>query len=148
MGVQDEASSKILDKDVIRRPDREFFATFAEWVADGNAEQIIRQIGTPTSGGTIYSIPKNFTLFITAACISITCTSGAPSQRIASIQLPDGQSIIQAAIQGGFTAFSNAVSFPMPIRATSGNITTQINANAFGNFIIIGFLLPKKISIR
>lgn len=140
-----------LDQDVVKRKPLIVSPTFMEWVADGNAEQIFITGGISSAGRTTaYTTPKNFTLFITNISITIRCSTGAPSSRIGSVEFNAGDTaILQAVIVGGNTASSNSMSYPMPLRRSSGEvITIAVNAGASVNFVIQGFLLPLKLSIR
>lgn len=139
-----------LTEDVIKRPLREFSATFMEWAAD-NIEQIIVGKQQTGAGNTeLYKVPDNFTLFITNATLNIWCTSGAPSARRGAISFrADTEFILRIQLLAGNSSENLSQSFPMPLKINSGDIirvSSFANSNTFG--LIKGFLLPKKISIR
>ena len=140
-----------LTEDVVKKKPLVVSPTFMEWVADGNVEQIT-QARSNTLADTLYIVPDNFTLFITSAFVSASCTTGAPSNRSAILTIDgdeEGKAILFASITGGYTSANNAISFPMPFKVNSGQIVRGIlNVNTLGRWGFIGFLLPKKISIR
>lgn len=150
MAALPEVSDVPLTEDVVKRPPREFSATFSEWAAD-NIEQIIVGKQQSGSGSTdLYIVPDNFTLFVTNATINIECTSGAPASRRGSISMiQDTVFLLRAILVAGNSSVNLSQSFPMPIKIHSGDklkVGGFANANTFG--MIKGFLLPKKISIR
>ena len=146
-------SDVFLDKDIIPDKAREFFPTIAEWVADGNAEQII---ASAIANGVMFTVPDNFTLFITSAFISDhTESTGADND--AQIQVRDETRLILATnTPHSHTGGNNhehccvAQTYPMPIKVESGATIEfrGLGAGAHGTAGIQGFLLPKKISIR
>lgn len=139
-----------LTEDVVKRKPSIVSPTFMEWVSDGNAEQIIRRAGVAgaTAKLIIYSVPKNFTFFMTSCFITIMCGSGAPAQRTGRLILPTDVMLLEAAIVGGNTAESIAQSFTMPIRVVSGDIFLTSSANSVVQVGIQGFILPLKLAIR
>jgi len=142
-----------LTEDVIKKPPREFSATFAEWAAD-NVEQIFRSDNMISGNKTIYTVPDNFTLFITGCYSQATCTSGAGQIRSGglTIRSPAGEfiaNLISSYINAALSSSSNSINFSMPIRVLQKEVvvvTASPNTSAVGAFF--GFLLPKKISIR
>jgi len=142
-----------LTKNVIREPDRAFSATFMEWVADGNAEQIIKR---GTSAGVFYTVPENFTLFITSAFVSGHKTNAGGAGHFVNLSIENlsgaNPSVIMSLDLGNVaqvTWGSVSNSFPMPLRAEAGKlITITFIPNVEGTAGFQGFLLPKKISIR
>lgn len=145
-----------LTEDVFEKGDRGFFPTFAEWVADGNAEQIFRSISAVANGIEIlFTVPLNHTLFITSmsmSCMDVgVAAHGFAAMRkrgteVEFLSIANDHGNIQAP-----TVSQNSNSFPMPLRFNQGEIieirvenfsSPQIRAN------FQGFLLPKKISIR
>lgn len=146
--VDEEA---ILTKNLIQRPDREFIPTFLEWVPDGNVQQIF--IHKADSGGALvnlYTVPKNFTLFITSAHLDISCTAAGPSYRVARLIINKTTNVVlSTALTGQEDNASATQAYPMPLRVDSDDIV-QLSTSASQNYQvqIQGFLLPKKISIR
>ncbi len=144
-------SDKVLDRDVVKRPDREFEATFSEWASD-NVEQIIENRDTT---GTMFDVPKNFTLFVTSAWITLMASSGANSSGFARIMVLNNTKVLLGVRARNFSTApspqnsSMALSFPMPIKVERGDVDFLLSGTEFrGVAGFTGFLLPKKISIR
>lgn len=128
-----------LTEDIIMKSRREFFPSFSEWVSDNNAQQILKS--RVVSGGVIYTVPDNFTLFITSAWLMLRAAA------VGFMYITDEN--IDSFL--GCTANGNTASnFTMPIRVNakqSITVTSSVgNVDVAGGFT--GFLLPKKISIR
>ena len=144
-----------LTEDVVKKPPREFSATFSEWAAD-NVEQIVKSKG---SAGDLNVVPENHTLFITSAFITASEEANATTHGNAQLRIR-GVASTKATLlvieidhitgqHGGSQALS--ITFPMPIKIESGlqvNLTESgiTTPGLFAGFT--GFLLPKKISIR
>jgi len=137
-----EGADVPLEEDVLKKGVREFFPTFREWAADGNVEQIIR---SRTTEGDLFTVPSNFTLFITSAWLSANVVLGGTfsnmniSNRVAflGVDCPIDQ------------VSSITADFSMPIKVHEGEVITigtgGVNTTRGG---FVGFLLPKKISVR
>ncbi len=137
-----------LTEDVIKRPPSEFSATFMEWASD-NIEQVFKQGTAAGASATLYTVPDNFTLFITSAWVSVSCITGNPADRSGTILFNNSLRIIDTSIYPGNTVNSNTLSFPMPLKINTKaviEILSSANSRSRGGFQ--GFLLPKKISIR
>lgn len=144
-------SQVILDKNIVPDQPRESFPTFAEWVSDGNAEIVI-QSRLSGAADTLYTVPDNFTLFITSAFVTAMCNTGAPSQRSALLIIGNREengTIISTSIVGGNTSTTATLSFPMPIKINSKEqVRGILNVGLDARWGFQGFLLTKKISIR
>jgi hypothetical protein len=152
-------SDVVLDERRVLEPrSRQFFPTFTEWVADGNAEQVFVTSRSLASSTTIYTVPDNYSLFVTSCWISATEEDNVSIHAFASIGKIEGATVTDflgvnvdhiTGQHGGATAGSQ--SFPMPLKIQSGErmwitLDNFSNGNVSGGFQ--GFLLPKKISIR
>ncbi len=141
-----------LTKDVIKRPDREAFPTFLEWVADGNAEQILRNAFKSTSGSvTLFEVPENFTFFITSFNMSSENTAGGAGNVESLLRFSTTEAL--ARIAHNMNEHDHVVlsqSYTMPVRVPSGQVIeiSNIGASLNTSVVLQGFLLPKKISIR
>ncbi len=131
-----------LEKDILKKGERVIFPTFAEWAADGNIEQVIR---SRTSEGVIFTVPQNFTLFITNAWISATIPLGGS---FSNMNISDQTSFLNLDCDDGNTNTIFA-SYSMPVVVHAGDFvqvgTGGVNTTRAG---FVGYLLPKKISIR
>ncbi len=149
MGLGD--SPKPLTEDVVKIKPLTVAPTFAEWVSDGNAEQIILFKQQTGAGNTeMYKVPDNFTLFITNATLNTWCTAGAPSARRGAISFrADTNFILSVLLVAGNSSENISQIFTMPIRVNSGDII-RVSSFAGSNTLALikGFLLPRKISIR
>lgn len=136
------ASPVALTKEKVLQEEKDYVVDFKDWAADGNIEQVILY---RSSEGTLYTVPKNYTLFITSCYLSAHSTA---ARTFTSINLSDRVVIFGLNLIQNTTA-EGSISFPMPIRANSGEAilmnTGGVNST-FGG--IHGFLLPSKISIR
>ena len=143
-----------LDKNIIPEQPRIFFPTFAEWIADGNAEQIIRTATFTTPGATpIFTVPENFTLFITNLHLSSDITGGGAGNTQASIRLGVNDLIVpirHTHVIASADHVVSSLSCPMPLKVDSGDsvFLTVGLGTMIASGQICGFLLPKKISIR
>lgn len=141
MVFPDDVSDVVLTEDVIKKR-REFFPTFREWVADGNADQIIR---SRTSEGTLFSVPSNFTLFITSAWLSANVVLGGT---FSNMNISNRVSFLGVDCPADQVS-STTANYSMPIIAHEGEDiiigTGGVNTTRGG---FAGFLLPKKISVR
>ena len=145
-----QGEDKVLEENLIKK-DRKFFPSLMEWVADGNAEQIIRH---RTSGGIIFTVPAKTTLFLTTLFIDSEDNSGATSSASnIVILMPDDSvrftlgSIVSSAAGIPFKVLS--LTFPMPIKIdqleriqATGTIPAAFSCG------FTGFLLPKRIGER
>lgn len=146
-----------LTKDIVPEKPRVAFPTFAEWVSDGNAEQIVLDVG---SERTIYEVPDNKTLFITSCYITGAELANASTHGNLTISVSSGgfaEETNLLAIKIDHTAGQHggantaSLSFPMPIRFVSGAIIKLIESGMTTPSMRAGFtafLLDKKISIR
>lgn len=149
-------STKPLDKSVIKEPPKPFSATFMEYVADGNAEQIHRMAN---SAATLYTVPTNHTLFITSCFVSGlevgNVNTHGEIQLLIKFASLDNIMLLSTHVDhiagqhGGSSELS--LSFPMPVRVEQGSKIVSSLAGFTtpqARFAFLGFLLPKKISIR
>lgn len=145
-----QGEDKILEEDVIKR-DRKFFPTMLEWVADGNAEQIV---GHTDAGGTIFTVPGNSTLFLTTMFMQSEDNNVAVGgDAEMEVLMPDDSTrFVLGGINTTATGTANSVltlTFPMPIKINEkerifigGLIPGAFSAG------FTGFLLPKRIGQR
>lgn len=145
-----EGENVVLDEDVIKKPDREFFPTFQEWLGDGNVEQVTRFAFINGTTNSFFTVPNNFTLFITSIWMSGNCAAAGAAQRDAQLDLGDDSKIILGLrITGAGTNQSNSLNYTMPLKVETGRV---VRLSSDANFAVScgfqGFLLPKKISIR
>jgi len=128
---------------------RTFFPSLMEWASD-NFEQIT--ISDNTNGTlTIFTVPDNFTLFITSYYVQGHLTAAAAD--VFSLFIHDAVAtsrLIRIRLITNGSTDSIALSPSMPLKAQSGqNIILQSSSgNGFCSGGFTGFLLPKKISIR
>jgi len=134
-----------LEDDLLPKPDinqRVFFPSFAEWASDGNIEQVIRSV---TTEGIIFTVPANFTLFITNAWISARIPLGGS---FSNINISNQTSFLNLDCDDG-NVNSISMGYKMPVVVHSGDFiqvgTGGVNTTRAG---FVGYLLPKKISIR
>jgi len=132
-----------LQESILKAPPRVNFPTFAEWVADGNAEQVARSLASSS-----FTVPDNFTLFITNLSLSYrsNITDG-----VGFIAIPElGGGVLIVASEGGSdsTSVSN-MTYSMPIKVSSGQVIS-VGSSQAGALTgeLFGFLLSNKISIR
>ena len=148
---------------VLEEPVRKFFPTFLEWVADGNAEQVggsgnISRGATGAQSLTIFTVPENFTLFITSVWLG--SDNAAPGAGTATILFQVSSPLLVLLTDNlnlSFASGSHASnSLTMPIKVSSGasvNIQLEMISSGAPTTVIAhggftGFILPKKISIR
>jgi len=147
-----QGSDVPLEEDVLKKPIRQFFPTFAEWVSDNNAEQInISAQQTGAGSTTVLTIAQNFTFFLTTAASFAMDTNNVASVRTGAISIGGvaNSTLILAGVHAAGDNFFGSVSYPMPIRVEAGqSIIVTSSANMNHRASITGFLLPKKISIR
>ena len=154
---QDLGESDVpLTEDVVKKPLREFSATFSEWAAD-NVEQIWIT-DRVTSGRVLYTVPENFTLFITSGFIAGHSTAVGGTHGDLRLQFGTASKlfiIVACTVDHHTTAVgtasSMALSFPMPLKINQGEIVEIAITGVSNPFVVAGFtgfLLPKKISIR
>jgi hypothetical protein len=140
----------VLDRDVVKSKPLRVSPTFAEWVADGNAEQIIKTASIVNTTSTLYTVPANFTLFITTSFLSSDNIAGGAGTTAAQLKI--GSTIILRQLHslpaGDHTSTSQ--DYPMPLRVNPNDTVTLFSdsANLFVSGGFTGFLLPRKISIR
>jgi hypothetical protein len=148
-----------LDKDRVLEPrTREFFPTFAEWAADGHIEQILRSRTRVTINQTLYTVPENHTLFITSAWVTATETGNVSTHGEVRLDISTSgfnRTILTTPVDhitgqhGGSTSLS--LSFPLPVRIEEKNTIILVEAGITSPLLgggFVGYLLPKKISIR
>jgi len=145
-----------LEEDILieKKP---FSPTFQEWAADGNVEQvIIFNNKVNATEETIHTVGAAETLFITSMQMSLSYL-GDPGGERALIKINSGASgreilVLQANDGVGVSDFGNAntsITFNMPLKVSSGSLIRHDNpTNGQSTIIIIGFVLPHKISIR
>lgn len=149
-----DVSDKVLEEDVIKKS-REFFPTFMEWVADGNAEQILDAGSRLVIGaGVIYRVPANKTFFLTNAHLSSDVVAGGAGS--SEVNLYFRNTKVQNKLISHHHDMvrpdhaTSSINFPMPLKLDAGEEVIIVNDHAAFRSIanIQGFLLPKKISIR
>lgn len=151
-----------LTEDILKKP-REFVRTWLEWIADGNAEQVGKS-GNITRGATgvqtltIYTVPDNFTLFITSVWMGMDNTAIGSGTASGSLRLlgPFINLMSDNLNLGHAHGSHSSNSFTMPFKVESkGKVAINIemvstgaptSVTTHGGFL--GFLLPKKISFR
>lgn len=139
-----------LEKDILKKK-VEFVKTWIEWSSE-NREQVqgwnfAQNINT----STIYTVPDNFTLFITHLALNLhTVTSTAMGDVWITIKQNSNTNRVLMLSRGNVgsnTHDSTAVSFTMPLKVESGELV-QISSNVagmVGNGIMSGWIEPKKI---
>ncbi len=154
--VEDLGSEVSLEKDILPPKPREFFPTFAEWISDGNAEQIVRNaFSNDGTDPVIFEVPVNKTFFMTG-CSFVALNSDIGTQ-ITTAQIRYGNAspfqtflllVVEARASGSNS--SNSINFSMPIKIEGGNtiVLTSSGSSSRNHGTIYGFLLDKKISIR
>lgn len=147
-------SPKALTEDIVKRPKEPYKATFMEWLADGNAEQILKEqaLAAATADITIYTVPKNFTLFLFAASLSVSNVSAAANVTNLYLRGANGVSILAVRTIPTSGQGSMTQQFLSPLKVEEGE-TIYLNKNVASSDVKVtttfqGFLLPKKISIR
>lgn len=152
-----ESDEPISAEDYPETP-RANFPTFVEWAAE-NAEQIIKSafVMSGSSSSTLYTVPKNKTLYITSAhiCLGIREGNNAISSGQGLEIYPDNLALlsflpeITNGVNSGALISSNSVSYPMPLKVEAGKAVRIIkqtnNCDVAAGFQ--GFLLNSNISI-
>ena len=134
-----------LEKDIFRK-DVEFVKTWVEWATD-NREQIFRIGVAANSVSTIFTVPANNTLYITHVSVStITGANSGTARMRQPADVNQGDLVSQRIIPN-----SNLVSsadFTMPIKVDAGGsiIIANSGVGVVTNGIIIGFIVPKRIT--
>ncbi len=141
---------KVLEEDVIKR-DRPFTPTMLEWVADGNAEQVVGHID---GGGNIFVVPDKSTLFLTTIFIQSEDNNVAVGGDAEMVVIMPDDSV--RFILGGINTTATgaaanvlSISFPMPIKVNDKEriaITGLIPGAFSAGFT--GFILPKRLGQR
>lgn len=134
-----EGENVVLAEDVIKKL-RNFIPTESEW--RGRTEEIIvRESGTTTTT-TIFTVPKNKTLFITYAFVTAINSGSINGNGAAGLRISKfgGLDILNA----GFfnlqeSVATNAVNFTMPIKVDAGE-TVIIDAGVAGIKCSAGFM--------
>lgn len=110
-----------------------FSRTKSEWAADGNRQQIIRNVSVSTTA-TLFTVPIGQTLFITSAYVSLldpaTLDSGNSvgleigTQRNKLLVCTASSTINTTGNSGNVGNIAN--NFPMPIRVEQGDIVRVV----------------------
>ena len=140
----------ILEEDILKKT-RDYVPSFLEWASDGNVEQVIKSFNRESAGTTIgYTVPNNFTLFITNMHLSSEVIVAAPGVVQVSVKVRDDIVLAHLHNIGQGDHATSSFNFPMPVRVDSGDTVSIITASSAlkGSAQFVGFLLPKKISIR
>lgn len=122
---------------------REHYPTYAEWVSQGNREQIkIVGAGIAAGSNLIYSIPENKILFITGLILSGRDTAGAGRDYQVFFQYPTTAGSALAFIHVPANGSSStSLNFSMPYRVNGSRIyLNQASANSASHVVIYGFL--------
>lgn len=149
MVFPDDVSDKVLEESIIKVA-REFFPLFSEWAAD-NFQRIVRNT-TAAGTNTLYQVPENRTLFITAVHIYIANDAAPNARGIISIGSTDGSGQGETLLNITTTAASGseggAYSFNHLVKVEAGEIVQakEISSNS-SSIGFIGFEVPKKISV-
>lgn len=145
-----EGEDVVLKDDVIKR-DRPFFPTMLEWVADGNAEQVV---GHTDGGGAFFVVPAKSTFFMTSMFIQSEDSSPAAGGDVEMVVvMPDDS---ERFILGGICTTATgqkanvlAQSFPMPIKINDKERIAIIGVVPDGfSAGFTGFILPKRLGQR
>lgn len=136
-----------LEKDILRKKE-DFVKSWLEWAAQ-NRLQIFRDASSRSSTTTIFTVPKNETLFITSCFIDNIFNGSAVSGINASLNIPgEDNTLLGTAIRLGVASHTfMALSLPMPVKVESGGtvrITSGSNNRVSGGFH--GFVVPKRIT--
>lgn len=141
---------KALEEDVIKRPPPEFTKSWLEWVAESKAEQIMRSGTIGSTQLTLFTVPKNFTLFITSVWGTVRSNAVGDGIRLAVSGTADDRADFFRLFLGGVNT-TEAISrdFTMPIDLPENSKidlagTGTAGVSATGGFT--GFILPKLIS--
>lgn len=152
----EDVSEKVLEEDILKVKARQFFPTFAEWIADGNAEQIVRAaFSNDSTDKIIFAIPKNKTFFMTGCSLSTKNSDLGDQATGAQIRYGNVApfttfTLLTAETEAPGSGVANSINFSMPIKIEGGNTILLLSSGADSrqHGIIYGFLLDKKISIR
>jgi len=143
-------TSKVpLEEDIFKKV-RTFFPIFSEWASD-NFERIIRN-STGSGTNTLFTVPANKTLFITAVHVFIANDTAPNARGIISIGATSGSGVGETLLNITTTAASGseggAYAFNYLIKVESGEIVQakEISSNS-SSIGFIGFMIPKKISV-
>jgi len=147
--VEPLGSDVPLEEDILKVA-RQFFPLFSEWAAD-NFRRIVRN-STSAGTSTLYIVPENKTLFITAVHVYIANDTAPNARGIISIGNTTGSGVGETLLNITTTAASGseggAYSFNHLVKVESGEIVQakEISSNS-SSIGFIGFEIDKKISV-
>lgn len=145
--VQLGKSKLPLEEDLIKRP-IEFVRSWLEFAA-GEFEQVVKEAQISSAGNTtIFTVPNNFTFFLTNVQLSSDNKAAVGGDRIARVAT--SRMIILSHIHAGNSNdhIGNSFNFPMPLKFNPEEVLllSTSNSNLIASANIIGFLVSKRIS--
>lgn len=139
-------SNVSLKENILKKP-VEYVKSWVEWATD-NHTQIIESCTAVSAQTSIYVVPANNTLYLTGFAIQNCFDGDAGSGINASLYINNNKILLPTAIDLGTASnTTNSLSLPMPIKVESGQ-DIRVSSGTHNNVsaVIIGFLVPKKIS--
>jgi len=137
-----------LTKESVLEEPKPYVVDFKDWVADGNAEQVLIDVSAGAGATTtLYQVPKNYSFFLLSAYLRAYLSGAAVGG--AELHIDGVYKFLNVICTTNIDTQNAQLSYFMPLKIPSEQlivIDTDANTTAFGS--ISGFILPSKISIR
>lgn len=147
-----EGEDVSLKEDILKPLPKEFVKTWAEWASDKKIQ--VRRSGSGVNSFTLFTVPKNQTLFVTNAFLSMDGVAIVGVAPVASIDIAgQGGSLLRHdATTNRAQDVHMTTSFPMPVKVNEGEGLRAIVSPGSNTFRvtagIMGFLVDKLVSGR